>query len=74
MIEPLTNPVPLTVSVKPLATARAGFGEILEIEGTGLLTFRVSAGEVPPPGAALKTVIETKPPTAMSDAGIVAVN
>jgi hypothetical protein len=47
---------------------------MLEIEGTGLLTAKVSADEVPPPGAALKTVIDRFPATAMSDAGIDAVN
>jgi len=47
---------------------------MLETEGTGLVTARVSGDEPPPPGAALKTVIDRVPATAMSEAGIDAVN
>src|SRR5690242_339075 len=72
--EPATNPVPLTVRVKLPARARAGFGEMVEIEGTGLFTARARAEEAPPAGAALKTVTDSEPATAMSDAGIEALN
>jgi hypothetical protein len=58
--DPRINPEPLTVSVKlpPAATATTGFGEMLVIEGSGLLTVRVTAEEVPPPGVGLETVMD----------------
>lgn len=46
-------------------------GEIVAMVGAGLLTVRVWAPDVPPPGAGLTTVIESVPPTAMSEAGTV---
>src|SRR5436853_7404494 len=52
-------------------------GEMLESEGTGLLTgltVRVTAEEVPPPGAGLETVMDRLAPAVKSDAGIDAVN
>lgn len=72
--EALLNPDPLTVRVKLDPNTSAVDGEMFEIEGTGFLTVNVTAGEVPPPGAAVKTVIDNEAPTATSDAGIAAVN
>ena len=72
--DPLTKLLPLTVSVKPALPAVTFVGEMLDIEGTGLLTVSVAADEVPPPGAALLTVMERLPPEAMSLAEIVAVS
>lgn len=71
-IDPLTYPDPLTVRVKLGPNTSAVAGEMLEIEGTGLLTVNVTADEVPPPGVGVKTVIDNKAPTARSDAGIAA--
>ena len=68
------NPVPLIVKVKLPPRASTVLGEILEIEGTGLVTVSVTAADVPPPGAGVKTVIDSSAPTARSDAGRVAVN
>ena len=70
----MTNPEPLTVKVKLPPKASTGLGEILEIEGAGLLTVNVTAVEVPPPGAGVKTVIDNKAPVARSEAGIAAVS
>ncbi len=72
--DPLINPDPLTVKVKLPPRASTGFGEMLEIEGTGLLTVNVTGAEVPPPGAGVNTVIDNKVPVARSDAGIAAVS
>jgi hypothetical protein len=56
--DPWINPEPLTVSVKlPLSTMTV-LGEMLAIEGRGLLTVRVTAEEVPPPGVGLETVMD----------------
>ena len=68
------NPDPLTVRVKLDPSTSVVDGEMLDIEGTGLLTVNVTAGEVPPPGAAVKTVIDNNAPTPRSDAGIAAVS
>ena len=70
----LMNPEPLTVRVKLGPSTSAVAGEMFEMEGTGLLTVNVTAAEVPPPGAGVKTVMDNKAPTARSDAGIAAVN
>ena len=70
--DPLTKFDPLTVRVKVPPNASTGFGEMLEIDGTGLFTVRVSAAEAPPPGAELTTVIDRYPATATSDVGIAA--
>jgi hypothetical protein len=72
--DPLTNPDPLTVSVKLDPRASAIEGEILEIDGAGLRTARVRTAEVPPPGEGLNTVTDKLAPVAMSDAGICAVS
>jgi hypothetical protein len=60
------------VKLPPSAITREG--EMLEIEGAGLLTVNVTAVEVPPPGEGVKTVIDNRAPTAKSDAGIAAVS
>lgn len=49
-------------------------GEMLEMDGTGLLTVKESAADVPPPGAGVKTVMESVPAEAMSDAEMNVVN
>lgn len=67
-----TNPDPLTVRAKLGPNMSAVEGEMLEIEGAGLLTVNVTADEVPPPGAGVNTVIDSKAPTARSEDGIVA--
>src|SRR5262249_7669462 len=67
-------PVPLSVSVKDGPPAETEFGLKLVSVGTGLLTVNVTLLDVPPPGAGLKTVTCAVPATAMSPAGICAVN
>src|SRR5882724_6152999 len=69
-----TNPVPLTVRVKagPPAVTADGLSPV--IVGTGLFAVKICAFDVPPPGAALKTVTDGVPAAAMSAAGIVAVS
>jgi len=65
---------PLAVNVKPGPPAVALLGEMLARDGGEFVTVNVTAAEVPPPGAGLKTVIERAPAEAMSDAGIAAVS
>jgi hypothetical protein len=72
--DPLTKLLPLTVSVNPAPPAVTLVGEMLDNVGAGLLTASVTADEVPPPGAALLTVMERFPAEEMSLAGIVAVS
>jgi hypothetical protein len=69
-----TKPVPLTVSGKaaPPATMPVGLSEV--IVGAGLLTVKLAAVEVPPPGAGFVTVTGTIPAVAMSPAGMDAVS
>ena len=50
--------LPVRVSVNPELPAETLEGEMLESEGTGLLTVRVTAEEVPPPGVGLVTVMD----------------
>src|SRR5207253_156000 len=69
-----TKLLPVRVSVNPGLPAETLEGEMLESEGTGLLTVRVTAEEVPPPGAGLETVMDRLAPAVKSDAGIDAVN
>ena len=61
----------MTVILNPRSPALTVVGEIVVIVG---LTARLTALEVPPPGAGLKTVIGKVPAEAMSAARIVAVN
>jgi hypothetical protein len=72
--DPPTKLEPLTVRVKAALPATTEFGEMLVKDGTGLLTLKVRTPLVPPPGEAVKTVIDSVPGEAMSDAGIVAVS
>jgi hypothetical protein len=58
--------VPLTVSVKPAPPATAELGFMDAAVGEGLPMAKVSALEVPPPGAGVETVTEAVPPAAMS--------
>jgi hypothetical protein len=61
------------VNVAPPAVAVGGLR--LEIAGAeGLLIVKVRELDVPPPGVGLNTVTWAVPATAMSEAGIVAVN
>src|SRR5205807_2606151 len=66
--------LPVRVSVNPGPPAETLEGEMLESEGTGLLTVRVTAEEVPPPGAGLERAEERRVGAVKSDAGIDAVN
>jgi hypothetical protein len=68
---PVTKPVPLTVRVKAGSPARTVAGDIVVIDG---FTVRLTALEVPPPGAGLKTVMGKFPEFTISVARIVAVN
>ena len=53
-------------------TVKAGL--MLVSVGAGLLTVSVCAAEVPPPGAAFTTVIDSVPAVVESKAGMTAVN
>jgi hypothetical protein len=69
-----TKLVPVTVRVKagPNAVTLAGeSGEV--VVGTGLLTVKLIAAEVPPPGVGVKTVTGKIPAVAVSVAGTTAV-
>jgi hypothetical protein len=48
--DPLTKLLPLTVSVNPAPPAVALFGEMLDTEGAGLFTVKVTAPLVPAAG------------------------
>ena len=63
----------MTVSVNPGPPGAAPDGEIVPIDGTGLLIVNVRALEAPPPGAGLNTVTGTVPCAATSLDGIDAV-
>ena len=70
-VAPLTKFDPVIVSVKagPPAVALGGMNEV--IVGTGLLTVKGCAEDVPPPGAGFVTVTLTAPPVARSAVGTV---
>jgi len=70
----LTNPVPLTVSVKAAPPTRPPAGESVVIPGIGLFTAKFMAVVVPPPGAGFVTVTGNDPAVAMSAAEMAAVN
>ena len=74
MVAPLTKLVPVIVSVKELSPAILDEGDSALMLGVGLLTTRVSAADSPPPTPGLKTVTESAPAVAMSDALIGVVN
>jgi len=73
-VEPLTNPLPVIVSVLlgPLTASEVGLME--DNTGRGLTMEKVWAAEVPPPGVGVTTVIEAVPAVAKSAMGMVAVN
>ncbi len=73
-IEPATKLLPLTVRTKSVPPAVVDVGLKLEFVGTGLFIVRVSALEVPPPGAGVNTVTWTVPAAVMSAADIDVVN
>src|SRR5580698_8836914 len=69
-----SKPLPLTVSVKADPPTIADVGEIDVTAGTGLLTERSTAAEVPPPGLGFTAVTGTIALAAMSAAVIAAVS
>src|SRR5207302_2342253 len=66
--------LPVRVSVNPGLPAETLEGEMLESEGTGLLTVRVTAEEVRPPGVWIETPMDRQTPAVKSDASMDAVN
>ena len=64
-------PVMARVNCAPPATVEVG--EIEIVVGTGLLTVKVCAPDVPPPGPGFTTVIKSAPPTEISAAGTIMV-
>src|SRR5258708_7171592 len=74
VVEPFTNPVPLTVSVKAAPPTVALVGTSAVIVGMGVLTGNVSAAEAPPPGVGVNTVTCGVAAVAMSAAVIAAVS
>jgi hypothetical protein len=56
-LAPFTNPVPFTVSVNAPEPAKTLEGDSEESVGTVLLTVKVAAFDVPPPGAGFVTVM-----------------
>ncbi len=73
-VEPLRKLAPFTVRVNASPPANALPGDRLLRVGAGLLTGKVCAAEVPPPGAGVTTVTEAVPVAARSAAGIAAVS
>ena len=73
-VEPFTKLVPFTVSVNAAPPAIAPAGLKLVAVGAGLLTEKVSAADVPPPGVGVNTVTGTLPAVAMSATVIAAVS
>ena len=69
-----TKRLPLTVSVNAVPPAVRDDGLRLVVLGTGLLIVNVRELEVPPPGLGVNTVTWAVPATAISEAGIEAVN
>src|SRR5580692_9898204 len=76
MTEAATKSLPVTVSIKPVLPAAALDGESAVIDGTGLEAsmVKVSAPDVPPPGAGVTTVMPALPAVAMSVADTCAVS
>jgi len=72
--DPETKLAPFTVSVKVASPTIFEVGDMLVVAGTRLLTVKVCAFDVPPPGVALRTVIEKVPAEVTSEAGIDAVS
>jgi hypothetical protein len=67
-----TKPVPVTVNVKSAEPTPIDEGEIVEMDGVGLLTDSVAAPLTPPPGAGLVTLTTCGPAVATPEAGTVA--
>jgi hypothetical protein len=63
--------VPVTVNTKPASPAKAALGPSDTPVGVGLLIVKVSAPEVPPPGAGVKTVTIAVP-LAVTSAAVIA--
>jgi hypothetical protein len=72
-VEVDTKPLPVTVSVKPLAPNVTLDGDKAPATGTGLSTVKSNAFDVPPPGAGLTTFTDAVPPAATSAELIAAV-
>src|SRR5437764_14629083 len=60
-LAPMSNPVPVSVSVNPAPPAVALEGDSAVSVGPPALTGRLSAADVPPPGAAVVTVTLAMP-------------
>ena len=73
-VEPLTKLVPVSVMVVFALPMTVEAGLMLVSVGTGLLTVSVCAAEVPPPGVAFTTVIDSLPAVVRSVGGMTAVN
>ena len=67
-----TNPLPLMVTLRSGEPTVAFAGLTLVMAGTGLFTVKLSAAEVPPPGAGFVTVSFAVVPFARSLAGMLA--
>lgn len=65
--------MPLTVRVKPVSPIVLEVGEISVVVGTGLLTVKVCALDVPPPGVGFVTVISKVPAVVRSPVKMAAV-
>src|SRR5579862_8515689 len=65
-VEVLRKPVPLIVRVCAAAPAVAEVGEIVVIAGTGFPTAKLTAADVPPPGAGFFTTTGKVPAVAWS--------
>ena len=72
--DPETKFEPVAVKVEAGPPAVAELGEMAVSTGSGGVTVKVTAAEVPPPGVGLKTVMDSVPAEAMSDAGMAAVS
>lgn len=68
------NPLPLTVSENAADPAAVVAGAIEAIAGVGLLTLKIAAAELPPPGAGVVTVTDAVPAAARSAAVIAAIS
>src|SRR6267143_5615650 len=73
-LAPMSNPVPVSVSVNPAPPAVALEGDSAVSVGPPALTGRLSAADVPPPGAAVVTVTFAMLAVTRSVAGIAAVS
>src|SRR5882762_5030078 len=73
-LEPLTKPLPVSVSVKAALPADVLVGDRAARVGDELFTVNVCAAEVPPPGAGVTTVTDAVAAAARSEAGIAAVS